>query len=142
MGPVPWCRASSTMSRVPYSPRVDKWTAPVPGKMLRGRLLASAVLVRGEFRLATSGLSLDQPCLARKRPRLAPGRPAAAVLERSARQPSVGETRNTLNRPPNLHLVRPAFQTAVEGTKSPHHAPVARRLSRLAIQRLRATAAV
>src|SRR5688500_4017427 len=56
------------MRRVPYSPRVEKWTAPVPGKMLRGRLAVSvaaraaaraAPFVRaGEFRVITSGLSV------------------------------------------------------------------------------------
>src|SRR5688572_17518965 len=69
------------MRRVPYSPRVEKWTAPVPGKMLRGRLGVSvaaraaartAPLVRaGEFRVITSGLSLEQARLARNSPLMA-----------------------------------------------------------------------
>lgn len=48
--------------RTPYSPRVEKWTAPVPGKMLRGRLAVTAAGSRGavEFRVITSGLSLAE----------------------------------------------------------------------------------
>src|SRR3990170_2946829 len=81
------------MSRVPYSPRVEKWTAPVPGKMLRGRLPLST-----EFRVITSGLSLaqrgwacnharlDQLCVAfrRKQPPK-PREPALAGLSSAVR---------------------------------------------------------